>query len=98
MVEVPFQQGRVKRKSTATFLMTLPLIFLIAILVICPAFYSLHLATLNKSMSRFIGLGNFEFLFKRDTFWLTARHVAGALGHSGRDEHAGMAVAVRPVV
>ena len=63
--------------------MTLPLILLIAILVIYPAFYSLHLATLNKSMSRFIGLGNFEFLFKRDTFWLAARHVAGALGHSG---------------
>ena len=24
-----------------------------------PAFYSLHLATLNKSMTRFIGLGNY---------------------------------------
>ena len=50
--------------------MTLPLILLIAILVIYPAFYSLHLATLNKSMQRFVGLGNFEFLFKRETFWL----------------------------
>src|SRR5450432_412765 len=59
-----------KRKSTAAFLMTLPLILLIAILVIYPAFYSLHLATLNKSMQRFIGLGNFQFLFKRETFWL----------------------------
>src|SRR5216683_2315473 len=59
-----------KRKSTAAFLMTLPLILLIAILVIYPAFYSLHLATLNKSMQRFVGLGNFQFLFKRDTFWL----------------------------
>ena len=50
-----------KRKSTAAFLMTLPLILLVAILVLYPAFYSLHLATLNKSMQRFVGLGNFEF-------------------------------------
>jgi multiple sugar transport system permease protein len=62
-----------KRKSTAAFLMTLPLILLIALLVIYPAFYSLHLATLNKSMQRFIGLGNFEFLFKRETFWLVVQ-------------------------
>src|SRR5712672_356059 len=59
-----------KRKSMSAFLMTLPLILLIALLVIYPAFYSLHLATLNKSMQRFVGLGNFQFLFKRDTFWL----------------------------
>src|SRR4051794_35520822 len=86
MVDVTFQPNRVapartarkraslrtalKRKSTAAFLMTLPLILLILILVIYPAFYSLHLATLNKSMQRFIGLGNFQFLFKRETFWL----------------------------
>src|SRR2546429_8920429 len=59
-----------KRKSTAAFLMTLLLILLISILVIYPAFCSLHLATLNKSMQRFVGLGNFQFLFKRETFWL----------------------------
>ena len=41
--------------------------------MIYPAFYSLHLATLNKSMQRFIGLGNFEFLFKRETFWLVVK-------------------------
>src|ERR1700741_1450721 len=83
MVDVVFQPNSVvparkraslrtalKRKSTAAFLMTLPLILLIGFLVIYPAFYSLHLATLNKSMMRFIGLGNFEFLFKRQTFWL----------------------------
>src|SRR5471030_2787978 len=62
-----------KRKSTAAFLMTLPLILLIAILVIYPAFYSLHLATLNKSMQRFVGFGNFEFLFKHDTLWLVVK-------------------------
>ena len=38
-----------KRKSTAAFLMTLPLFLLIGILVIYPALYSVHLATLNKS-------------------------------------------------
>jgi multiple sugar transport system permease protein len=59
-----------KRKSTVAFLLTLPLIVLVSLLVIYPAFYSLHLATLNKSMQRFIGLGNFQFLFKRETFWL----------------------------
>ena len=53
--------------------MTLPLILLIGILVVYPAFYSLHLATLNKSMQHFVGLGNFEFLFKRDTFWLVVK-------------------------
>src|SRR5438270_1677921 len=88
MVDVTLQSNRVggatarkrsslktalKRKSTAAFLMTLPLILLIAILVLYPALYSLHLATLNKSMQRFVGLGNFEFLFKRDTFWLVVR-------------------------
>ena len=62
-----------KRKSTAAFLMTLPLLLLIGILVIYPAFYSVHLATLNKSMQRFVGLGNFEFLFKRETFWLVVK-------------------------
>ena len=62
-----------KRKSTAAFLMTLPLILLIGILVIYPAFYSMHLATLNKSMQRFVGFGNFEFLFKRETFWMVVK-------------------------
>ncbi|MCC6918626.1 MAG: sugar ABC transporter permease [Alphaproteobacteria bacterium] len=59
-----------QRKSTIAFLMALPLILLISLLVVYPAFYSLHLATLNKSMERFVGLGNFEFLFKRQTFWM----------------------------
>src|SRR5712691_13283462 len=34
-----------QRKSTIAFLMTLPLIVLVALLVIYPAFYSIHLAT-----------------------------------------------------
>ena len=62
-----------RRKSTTAFLMTLPLIILISVLVIYPAFYSIHLATLNKSMQRFVGFGNFLFLFKRDTFWMVVQ-------------------------
>src|SRR5215207_8105082 len=62
-----------RRKSTVAFLMTLPLILLIATLVIYPALYSLHLASLNKTMQRFVGFGNFEFLFKRETFWLVVK-------------------------
>src|SRR5437773_9646044 len=62
-----------QRKSTIAFLMTLPLILLIALLVLYPAFYSIHLATLNKSMERFVGFSNFLFLFKRETFWMVVR-------------------------
>ena len=62
-----------QRKSTIAFLMALPLILLIALLVIYPALYSLHLATLNKSMERFVGLSNFTFLFKRETFWMVVQ-------------------------
>src|SRR5258705_5275988 len=86
MVDVVFQPNSVaparkraslrtamKRKSTSAFLMTLPLVLLIGLLVIYPAFYSIHLASLNKSMQRFVGFGNFEFLFKRETFWLVVK-------------------------
>ena len=58
-----------QRKSTIAFLMALPLILLIAILVAYPAGYAVWLAMLNKSMTKFVGFGNFEFLFKRQTFW-----------------------------
>jgi multiple sugar transport system permease protein len=59
-----------RRKSTIAFLMALPLILIVVCLVVYPALYSIHLATLNKSMVRFVGFGNFEFLFKRSTFWM----------------------------
>src|SRR5438105_15251929 len=62
-----------RRKSTLAFLMTLPLIVLIGALVVYPALYSIHLATLNKSMERFVGFGNFTFLFKRDLFWMVVK-------------------------
>jgi multiple sugar transport system permease protein len=62
-----------QRKSTTAFFMALPLILLIAILVVYPAIYSVHLATLNKSMQRYVGFGNFTFLFTRETFWMVVR-------------------------
>src|SRR5258708_5326501 len=68
-----------RHKSTIAFLMALPLIALIAALVIYPALYSLHLATLNKSMERFVGLGNFAFLFKRELFWMVIKQTDEAL-------------------
>src|SRR5215207_2423013 len=62
-----------QRKSTIAFFMAFPLILLIALLVLYPALYSLHLATLNKTMERFVGFGNFTFLFKRETFWMVVK-------------------------
>src|SRR6266700_900036 len=62
-----------QRKSTIAFLMALPLILLIGLLVLYPAFYAAHLAMLNKSMQRFVGLSNFTFLFKRETFWMVVK-------------------------
>jgi multiple sugar transport system permease protein len=62
-----------RRKSSIAFFLTLPLILIIAALVLYPAFYAIHLATLNKSMEHFVGLANFEFLFKRETFWMVVR-------------------------
>ncbi len=62
-----------RRKSTIAFVMALPLILTIALLVIYPALYSIFLATLNKSMERFVGFANFVFLFKRETFWMVVK-------------------------
>jgi len=62
-----------KRKSTIAFLMTLPLLLVVGLLVIYPAGYAVHLATLNKGMDRFVGFGNFEFLFGRETFWMVVK-------------------------
>src|ERR1041385_2784509 len=61
------------RKSAIPFFMALPLILLIGGLVLYPAFYAMHLAMLNKSMQRFVGLSNFTFLFKRETFWMVVQ-------------------------
>src|SRR5216684_7114293 len=58
-----------QRKSTIAFLMALPLILLILVLVAYPTGYAVWLAMLNKSMTKFVGFGTFEFLLKRQTFW-----------------------------
>jgi multiple sugar transport system permease protein len=62
-----------QQKSTVAFLFTLPLILLIVVLVIYPAFYSVYLAMLSKRMDRFVGLSNFTFLFTRETFWMVVK-------------------------
>jgi multiple sugar transport system permease protein len=62
-----------RRKSTVAFFMTLPLLVVIGFFVVYPAGYAIHLATLNKSMERFVGFDNFLFLFKRDTFWMVVQ-------------------------
>jgi multiple sugar transport system permease protein len=59
-----------QRKSTIAFLMALPLILLILVLVAYPAGYAIYLAMLNKGMTKFVGFGNFNFLFGRETFWM----------------------------
>jgi multiple sugar transport system permease protein len=75
-LRVPSRSGQLtlhkfaRRKSTIAFLMALPLITIVLCLVVYPALYSIHLATLNKSMQHFVGFGNFEFLFRRNTFWM----------------------------
>jgi multiple sugar transport system permease protein len=53
-----------RRKSITAFLFALPLILVIAGLVVYPALYAIGLASLNKTMVRFVGFGNYMFLFK----------------------------------
>ncbi|NNM72516.1 carbohydrate ABC transporter permease [Enterovirga aerilata] len=62
-----------RQRSTVAFLFTLPLLILVSVMVVYPAFYAMHLATLNKRMDRFIGLSNFTFLFTRETFWMVVK-------------------------
>jgi multiple sugar transport system permease protein len=62
-----------RRKSTLAFVMALPLILLISALVIYPAFYSVYLSMLNKSLERFVGFDNYSFLFTRETFWMVVK-------------------------
>jgi len=57
-------------RSTRAFLFCLPLLVVIGGLVVYPFFYSIYLSMLNKAETEFIGLGNFMFLFNRNTFWM----------------------------
>jgi len=59
-----------QRRSTIAFALCLPLILLVSAFVIYPAFYALYLSMLNKKMTAFVGLNNFTFLLKRNTFQL----------------------------
>ena len=63
-------QRMMRRRSTIAFLMCLPLILLIATLVVYPFFYAVYLSMLNRKMTKFVGLSNFSFLLRRDTFRL----------------------------
>ena len=62
-----------KQKPRIAFFMCLPLILMVACLIIYQFFYSIFLATLNKAETKFVGLANFLFLFKRETFWLVVQ-------------------------
>ena len=62
-----------RKKSTMAFLLCVPLLVLIFGLIVYPFFYSIWLAMLNKKETTFVGLNNFLFLFKRDTFWMVVR-------------------------
>jgi multiple sugar transport system permease protein len=57
-----------RRRSSIAFVMTLPLIAIIAGLVAWPASYAIYLSTLNRRMTANIGLGNFELLLESETF------------------------------
>jgi multiple sugar transport system permease protein len=65
-----------RRRSTVALLMCLPLILIISCLVLYPAMYSIYLSMLNKTQTRFIGLGNFTFLLSRDVFWMVVQQTA----------------------
>jgi multiple sugar transport system permease protein len=62
-----------RRRSTIAFAMALPLLLVVGLLVLYPSLYAFYLAMLNKSMERFVGLGNFTFLFTRETFWMVVK-------------------------
>ena len=68
--------GLMRRRSTISFLMCLPLLVIVAGLIVYPGFYSVYLSTLNRTQVRFIGLGNFTFLLGRDTFWMVVQQSA----------------------
>ena len=58
------------RKSTAAFLMTVPLITLLVVLVAYPAGSAIYLSMLDRRMEHFVGLRNFAVLFGSDRFWM----------------------------
>ena len=59
-----------RRRSTIAFLMTLPLLTLIAVLVAYPAGFAIYLSMLDRKAAKFVGLANFAYLVNRDRFWM----------------------------
>lgn len=59
-----------RRKSTLAFLMTLPLLTLIAALVAYPAGFAIYLSMLDRKATKFVGFANFAFLLNRERFWM----------------------------
>ena len=64
------------RRSTLAFFMCVPLLAVIVGLVMYPALYAINLSTMNKAMTKHVGVGNFQFLFTRETFWMVVRQSA----------------------
>jgi multiple sugar transport system permease protein len=62
-----------RRRSTVAFLFALPLLVVIGGLIVYPGIYAVYLSMLNKAQTKFIGFGNYTFLFTRDTFWMVVR-------------------------
>ena len=62
-----------RRRSTVAFLFALPLLVVVGGLIVYPGIYAVYLSMLNKAQTKFIGFGNYAFLFTRDTFWMVVR-------------------------
>ena len=62
-----------RQKPRIAFFMCLPLILMVICLIIYPFIYAIFLSMLNKAETKFVGIGNYLFLFKRETFWLVVQ-------------------------
>lgn len=58
-----------RRRSSIAFLMTTPLLVVVLGLVAYPAAFGIYLSMLNRRMTAFVGLTNFELLIESETFW-----------------------------
>jgi len=66
-------QRLARKRSSAAFVMTVPLILIIAGLVAWPAAYAMYLSTLNRRMTASVGFDTYRFLLESETFWMVAR-------------------------
>jgi multiple sugar transport system permease protein len=65
-----------RRRSTTALLFAAPLIAVVLGLIVYPGLYAIYLSMLNKAQTKFIGFGNFAFLFTRNTFWMVVEQSA----------------------